>query len=41
MSSIAKKDFERRGFEVRKCEVYSSQDGIYIEWALDLRKYSK
>jgi len=37
VSYLAKRDFERRGFDVRKCEVYSSADGIYVQWSLDLR----
>src|SRR5438045_3217002 len=41
VSTLAKRDFEMRGFEVKKCEVYSSQDGIYVQWHLDLRKRSK
>ena len=41
VSHLVKKDFEKRGFDVRKCEIYSSHDGIYVQWHLDIRKVSK
>jgi hypothetical protein len=41
VSNLVKRDFERRGFGVKKCEIYTSQDGIYVQWSLDLRKSLK
>lgn len=26
---------------MRKCEIYTSQDGIYVQWSLNLKKSSK
>lgn len=41
MDALVKRDFEERGFQVRKCHVYDTTFGIFVEWSLAIKKCAR